>query len=179
MLPAPSTTSASSPSPGTSTTSAKTGSSGSATSARPTPDVGWTGPPAKIGASGPISGSRSGAASATVIPLGRLRITPIAPSSPWSATRTTLRRKFGSSNCGAAIRSEPRSDSATALERRSERGVVLVLAEELDHRLSVFGEAWQPETAALQQVSGTARVVANRVVQVLDRLGRDPLEHLL
>src|SRR4051794_31484369 len=132
-----------------------------------------------MGASGPISGSRSGAASATVIPLGRLRITPIAPSSPWSATSTTVRRKFGSSSCGAAIRSEPRSDSATALERRSERGVVLVLAEELDHRLSVFGEAWQPETAALRKVSGTARVVANRVVQVLDRLGRDPLEQLL
>src|SRR4051812_16672843 len=179
MLPAPSTTSASSPSPGTSTTSAKTGSSGSATSARTTPDVGWTGPPAKIGASGPISGSRSGAASATVMPLGRLRITPIAPSSPWSATSTTVRRKFGSSSCGAAIRSEPRSDSDTALKRRRERRVVLVLAEELDHRLSVFGEARQLVAAALQQVGRTARVVADRVVEVLDRLGGDPLEEPL
>src|SRR4051794_13248135 len=179
MLPAPSTTSASSPRPGTSTTSAKTGSSGSATSASTTPDVGWTGPPAKIGASGPISGSRSGAASATVMPLGRLRITPIAPSSPWSATSTTVRRKFGSSSCGAAIRSEPRSDSDTALKRRRERRVVLVLAEELDHRLSVFGEARQLVAAALQQVGRTARVVADRVVEVLDRLGGDPLEQPL
>src|SRR3954453_17573774 len=167
MLPAPSMTSASSPRPGTRTTSPNTGSSGSATSARTTPEVGWTGPPAKIGAAGPMSGSRSGAASATVIPLGRLRITPIAPSSPWSATSTTVRRKFGSSSRGAATRSEPRSDSVTPLERRRERGIVLVLAEELDHRLSVFGEARQPQATALEQVGGAGRVVAHGVVQVL------------
>src|SRR4051794_23237094 len=179
MLPAPSMTSASSPKPGTSTTSPNTGSSASATSARTTPEVGCTGPPAKIGAPGPMSGSRSGAASATVIPLGRLRMTPIAPSSPWSATSTTVRRKFGSSSCGAAIRSEPRSDSDTALKRRRERRVVLVLAEELDHRLSVFGEPRQLVAAALEEVRRTACVVADRVVEVLDRLGGDPLEQPL
>src|SRR4051794_24082168 len=179
MLPAPSTTSASSPSPGTSTTSSNTGSSASVTSASTTPEVGCTGPPAKMGASGPINGSRSGAASATVMPLGRLRITPIAPSSPWSASSTTVRRKFGSSSCGAAISSEPRSDSVTALKRRRERGVVLVLAEELDHRLSVFGEPRQPQAAALEQVRRTPCVIAHRVVEVLDRLGGDALEQLL
>src|SRR3954451_19356445 len=180
MLPAPSMTSASSPRPGTSTTSSNTGSSASVTSASTTPEVGWTGPPAKIGAAGPMSGSRSGAASATVIPLGRLRMTPIAPSSPWSATRTTVRRKFGSSSCGAAIRSEPRSDSTMdGLERRRERRVVLVLAEELDHRLGVLGKARQSQAAALEQVGRTPRVVADRMVEVLDRLGWDSLEHLL
>src|SRR3954470_16823445 len=162
MLPAPSMTSASSPRPGTRTTSPNTGSSASATSARTTPEVGWTGPPAKIGAAGPMSGSRSGAASATVIALGRLRMTPIAPSSPWSATSTTVRRKLGSSSCGPAIRSEPRSDSATASELRRESRVVFVFAEEPHHRLRVLLEARQAQAVALEQRGGAARVVADR-----------------
>src|SRR3954462_11006592 len=178
MPPAPSTASASSPSPGINTTSAKTASSDSATSARTTPDVGCTGPPAKIGASGPLSGSKSGAASATVIPLGRLRITPIAPSSPWSATSTAVRRKLGSSSCGPAIRSEPRSDSATASELRREGRIVFVFAKEPHQRLRVLLEAWQARAIALEQVRRAPRVVADRVVEVLDRLRWDAVEEI-
>ena len=42
---------------------------------------------------------------------GRLRTTPIAPSSLCSVISTTVRAKFGSTSCGDAIRSCPRSES--------------------------------------------------------------------
>ena len=53
----------------------------------------------------------AGTASSTVTSERRLRTTPIAPSSPCSPTRTTVRWKLGSSRSGAATSSCPRSES--------------------------------------------------------------------
>src|SRR5436190_219647 len=87
--------------------------SGSANSARTITASSWTGPPTYTIAPSSVSTSSGGTASATVTPEGRFRTTPIAPCSPCSPTRTTVRRKFGSTSWGAAIRSCPRSEVTT------------------------------------------------------------------
>src|SRR5882762_7862429 len=61
---------------------------------------GWTGPPTKTGSSAPGSPSSSGTASAAATSEGLLSTRPIAPSSSWWATRTTVLRKFGSTRLG-------------------------------------------------------------------------------
>src|SRR6478609_9165181 len=81
---------------------------GSANSASTTTARGCTGPPWWTSSSGPVSASSSGAASATVVSVGRLSTSPIAPSSVCSVTSTTVRWKFGSRRVGAATSSAPR-----------------------------------------------------------------------
>src|SRR3954449_3681394 len=84
---------------------------GSSNSARTITEPGETGPPTCTWSSGSVRSSSSGTTSPTVAVAGRLRTMPIAPSSPCSATSTTVRRKFGSSRTGEAMRSCPASDS--------------------------------------------------------------------
>ena len=64
--------------------------------------------------SSPASHARSGTASPTVVSAARLRTSPIAPSSPCSVMKTTVRRKFGSRIVGEAISSWPLSDAPCA-----------------------------------------------------------------
>src|SRR4051794_9150677 len=87
-------------------------SSGRSNSARTITAVSATGPPTNTGSVSPASHERSGTASPTVDPAGRLSTSPIAPSSVCSAIRTTVRTKFGSRRTGEARMSLPRSDSA-------------------------------------------------------------------
>src|SRR6185436_1649967 len=86
--------------------------SGRSNSASTMTAVSATGPPTKTGSVSPVSHDRSGTASPTVEPAGRLSTSPIAPSSVCSAIRTTVRAKFGSRRTGEARMSLPRSDSA-------------------------------------------------------------------
>src|SRR5512134_3878463 len=55
--------------------------------------------------------SSAGTASTTSAGDGRLSTSPIAPSSPCSATSTTVRWKLGSTSVADAISRWPRSDS--------------------------------------------------------------------
>src|SRR5215470_4356086 len=72
---------------------------------------GWTGPPTKTGSSEPGRPSRSGTASAAETVEGRLSTRPIAPSSSWWATRTTVLRKLGSTRLGELTSSFPCRES--------------------------------------------------------------------
>src|SRR5256884_3880199 len=71
---------------------------------------GCTGPPTKTGSSAPGSPSSSGTASAAATSEGLLSTRPIAPSSSWWATRTTVLRKFGSTRLGEETSSLPWSE---------------------------------------------------------------------
>ena len=59
---------------------------------------------------GPSSSAIGGTASETSAVETRFSTTPIAPSSPCSPTRTTVRRKLGSTSAGPATSSCPRSE---------------------------------------------------------------------
>src|SRR4051794_34153705 len=100
--------------------------SGSANSASTTTARGCTGPPWWTSSSGPVSASSSGAASPTVVSVGRLSTSPIAPSSVCSVTSTTVRWKFGSRRVGAATSSAPRRVSIGPCD--SHRGPSLHMA---------------------------------------------------
>ena len=81
----------------TSKASSPSGSSGS----RSAPRCGSTGPPVQT--SRPLSSSIGGVNSMTlaaVLPVGRFRTRPHAPSSLCSQSRMTVRRKLGSASCG-------------------------------------------------------------------------------
>ena len=86
-------------------------SSGSSSSATASTELVETGPPTNTGSSSPAIGDSSGTASPTEVSVGRFSTRPIAPSSPCSAIRTTVRWKFGSLRTGAATSSCPRSVS--------------------------------------------------------------------
>src|SRR6266545_671267 len=102
------------PRSGSTSTAARVGSTHSASTITP---LGATGPPTYTRSWVSASHSRSGTASLTVAVEGRLRTSPIAPSSVCSAISTTVRRKLGSSRVGPARRSLPRCESIRRLWR--------------------------------------------------------------
>src|SRR5690349_8200423 len=83
------------------------------------------------------SDSSCGTTSETSASVGRLRTSPAAPSSLCSVTRTTVRRKFGSSRPGEATSSCP-VRLGTRRERDEQPAVVVVRGKEVSgHRLRV------------------------------------------
>src|SRR5271154_2933463 len=93
-------------------TTNRPGSDGSRNSARNTIEVGWTGPPTYTSSSPSTARSSCGTASPTVTSEGRVRTTPIAPSSLCTPINPPVRLKLGSYSAGEASRSWPASETS-------------------------------------------------------------------
>src|SRR5712691_7954457 len=156
-------------------------SSSSSHSASTTTASCCTGPPKDTVAPASTRPASSGTASATSISETRFSTRPTAPSSSCATTSRTVRRKFGSSSAGAAMRSLPRNDSPiTSRPRRGFAAPPPTLQRSGEPTTIAVGFP-RAKSAGLRatssaSVDGDRHVVEERLLD--ERLlGLDPLQH--